>query len=485
MSHPNTPKRKGRHPLEWEVFLGLCVDWDGVQGCLGSDSYVCEFSVGWPGWGWLSVWMFPTVACVGYLTYLTLSLLVARRDAALIRPFFTNAGLLSHDLPSMSWGEVVDRILVYLPAVEGRELSAADVQKRLLRYDDYLVAGVKAGLIGVDKMYFPRALLFAVQRIVLYPCFVMSEADESGGQRIELHPLLQSNPDEFAKALCNRARSYGIWALCLSPFLLCYSLVETVFSQAYALYTNTELLSSAQWSNCALYRFRAVGEDKTAFERRIRASYVFAEAYMHQFRYPVKEALLRAISKPLSFLALACLLFPLFLGQGAGDRVIFFGFSMTFLLGLAAASSLAVRAMIPSTAKRYEPARAYSRLQRVLLYTDEKWAAAPASKETRQSIAKLYQPWWRRALKDMVAMFKVPILLLRADNPDSWLVKYVRYIASNTEVEGNGATLRCEESIKPGKEQTEVEGATEYAGLDAVDQAVLTDSEECDPAYTI
>ncbi|CAK4647403.1 hypothetical protein LEN26_005346 [Aphanomyces euteiches] len=198
----------------------------------------------------------------------------------------------AHQIQTMTWDEVVDRLLVLLPQandrpslthhrssyqlqVDPKALSTPlDIARRVMRKENYMIACMNSPLFQTELPSWVR----------LSSHVIFSRNMEFNLQMCVLDPMFSSTRPQSAEELKKRLTVAGIVNLLLIPFLLLFRTIQFFLVGAQEWSANrTMFLSSRRWSPLAMWTFREYNELPHVFDARVSKAYPLAEAYLGLF----------------------------------------------------------------------------------------------------------------------------------------------------------------------------------------------------------
>ncbi|KAF0700259.1 Aste57867_9214 [Aphanomyces stellatus] len=287
-------------------FLLGCIQWTELAHCAtaapaGCKRHVSDF-VSWEFEGHLfsTVVLFYFVLFFAFWVTRALAFVSNARDAVDMDVFYREKLRIDgRQVQTMTWDEVVDRVLALLPPSPDRKApltplahrssyqlqvdplhmsTPLDLARRILRKENYMIAFMNSATFQAasstwmtrltSHVIFSRNMEFNLQLCLLDPMFDAATAT--------LNPL---SPEMLKKHLF----AVGMLNLLLTPFLLIFRILQTFLRSMHELRAKDNYQTSRRWSPSALWTFREYNELPHVFDARVERAYPLAETYLGLF----------------------------------------------------------------------------------------------------------------------------------------------------------------------------------------------------------
>jgi len=278
-------------------------------------------------------------------------------DAMTMEYFYREKlGLYLHDLQTLRWHEVVNRLIklhshgIHRVAIK-EVLTEHDVVLRIMRKDNYIIGMINTKLLDLrvpwwispfmnnDHLFLTKSLEWSLSFCILEYVF---------NEQFNISTLFLRDK----VGLQRRFIVVGVIHFLLLPFMLVFMIIHFVLSNAQQFHSSKAYLGPRQWSPLALWTFREFNELPHVFEDRINKSYGPTNDYLSLFYNPYISIVARSISYMAgSFIAV--LLFLSLLGEGILLYVHVGGHNLLWYIGVLSAIFAGARSIMPDESSKY------------------------------------------------------------------------------------------------------------------------------------
>lgn len=313
------------------------------------------------------------------------------------------------ELPYLSWTKVQDRLLGD-SSLKKAVSSELDIANRLMRYDNFMIGLVSAGLIHVDVPVLCHSRIAVISYLlesIIKQWLVSLLRDESRFAMLksEFHfeKILQTAPWYF--------RIWGLLYFLFMPFSIIYQLSYMFFRYADELRSRPGHMSSRQWTPYARWRLRHYDELPHIFRMRANGSIEYAEKYVQCFTNGKLEHLARFVA------LIAGAFVAVLLAMSVWDsnilvKVTIANQTILWYLTLFGILLAAARASVSNESQMVDPTFAMQQLHEMSHMTLPAWVRSPLSKETYDDVTRMFTYRFFMVLDSLFAAISAPIILL-------------------------------------------------------------------------
>jgi len=205
------------------------------------------------------------------------------KEFYLIKRFVNDKlGVSEHDMRTILWPELVDKILALQEAgvlIVKNKLTPLDITNRIMRRDNFFMAMINKEVIdlhlpvpGLSK----RPMLTKMMEWNLNYC-VMSHIFDPNTFTVRSRFIADPG------ALKRRFVLFGLANLIFSPFIFVFMLIYFFFKHAQEMHKNPSTVGTRTWSQLARWKIREFNELEHFFDHRINGSFKAANEYVLQF----------------------------------------------------------------------------------------------------------------------------------------------------------------------------------------------------------
>ena len=403
----------------FSAFLLLKVDWHALTTQCRSHARECDVAkVGIRANPLADVSSLRAACVITYLSFLAIaffwlsisfvaeipSLLEMRQLCA------TKLGLGDDDLRSVSWPDVVSRLiaaqtLARLSVV--RDLTPHDVASRILRRENYLVGALNQGVLTLNLPWLPvPCLLTKIVEWSLYWAIFDHLFDDQCRLRTDALD---------ARVLARRCRRLAVVELLLSPFLTLFVALHFFMRNAERVYHQPSHAGARRWSGEARWRMRHYNEYPHALEARLAAAQPHAAAYCACFPNHLVSLCARFVSFVVGALAAALLALA-----AVDERLleaVLWGRNLIWYTALCGTILAASRALVadeePGSA-RPDPAASLAACVAHTHYLPRRWRNAGHSRTVYAQFSSLLPSAAGALVEEVSSLFLAPAILWHA-----------------------------------------------------------------------
>ncbi|KAJ8325595.1 autophagy protein atg9 [Batrachochytrium dendrobatidis] len=333
-----------------------------------------------------------------------------------MQAFYTTILEISDDkLQNTLWSDVVDRIIQTRdlygrsnPTAVLRKLDAHDIANRILRKDNYIIAMINKNVLNLSVPLFgKRQIMSKLIEWNLQWCIFELVFDSKGQIRKEY--LRESQRSRLIERMQKQFRKMAILNLLLSPFLLIFLVIYSLFKYAEEYQRNSSALSARQYSPFAMWKFREFNELPHLLRTRLFRSTESANTYIRQFpHYPlvIVVKFISFVSGSLGAILLALTLFEEEMQQGFEISP---GRSAFFYIGLCGTIMAISRSIVPPETEVYDPEQWMREVAAETHYLPDTWRSHAHTSQVRSEFCELYDYklvlWMFELLSVLVAPF--------------------------------------------------------------------------------
>ncbi|KAH9271669.1 hypothetical protein BASA83_006037 [Batrachochytrium salamandrivorans] len=332
--------------------------------------------------------------------------------------FFTNVLDIPDDkLQNTLWSDVVVRIIETRdqygqtnPAAVLRRLNAHAIANRILRKDNYMIALFNKDILDLSAPFLgSRQIMSKLMEWNLSYCVFSYVFDEKG--MFHKRFLKESNRKRLVEGLQRRFRNMAMLNLVLSPFLLIFLVVYSLFKFAEEYQRNPSGLSARQYSPFAWWKFREFNELPHLLKTRLYRSTESANTYIRQFPKQSVVILAKFVSfifGSLGAILLALTLFEEELQQGFDISP---GRSTFFYIGIFGSIMALSRSLVPPETEVYEPERWMREVAIETHYLPAEWRDRAHTDKVRGQFGEMYDYKIVLWLFELLSVVLAPMIL--------------------------------------------------------------------------
>ncbi|KAK2716798.1 hypothetical protein QYM36_007070, partial [Artemia franciscana] len=229
-------------------------------------------------------WVFRTVRFVYHIVYYWE-----------IRSFYLSVlKIKESELDNFTWTEVQSRLRQaqkdHLMCIHKAELSDLDIHHRILRFTNYFVAMVNKHVLPItfqvpifgEMVFLTKGLKYNLELILFWG----SGAPFDSSWHLKEEYKRASKRQELADRLSKRMRTVGFVNLVLSPLVVIWQLLHSVFRYAEELKRDPSLLGVRKWSMYGRFYVRHFNELDHELDARLSRAYNHASRYTRAFVSP-------------------------------------------------------------------------------------------------------------------------------------------------------------------------------------------------------
>jgi autophagy-related protein 9 len=409
------------------TFIFQCVDYSKLHGSHSLSQVIvpqCTTSMS-------AAWSAGVWAYIFYFIWKCVQFALDLRRLWQMRAFFTYLlGIPEHDMQTISWQDIVARIMAlrdanpqtainmaprirrFLGSQSKKRLDAHDIANRLMRKDNYLIAMINKDVLDFslplpllkDHMFFSPTLEWLIQFSILDFIF-------SADGQVQQEFLKSSRRRLLSEKLRQRFIFAGLLNLACAPFVMTYMIVRWISEYYQEYQKNPSVLGTRRYTPLAEWRFREFNELEHLFQERIKMSYPFAHRYVTQFPKQLTEQIARTIM----FVAGA-------LVAGLAALTIhdaeFLNFEITpdrtalFYLTLLGGIWAAARGSVPEDTDVFNPEYALNNVIEYTRYLPERWKGRLHGAEVLREFSSLYRLKWAVLLEELLGAITAPCVML-------------------------------------------------------------------------
>eukprot|EP01119_Soliformovum_irregulare_P009648 TRINITY_DN2317_c1_g1_i2.p1 TRINITY_DN2317_c1_g1~~TRINITY_DN2317_c1_g1_i2.p1 ORF type:complete len:440 (+),score=142.41 TRINITY_DN2317_c1_g1_i2:580-1899(+) len=291
-------------------------------------------------------------------------------------------------------------------------MTPLDLVNRIMRKDNYLIAMINKDVL---KMNIPMSHHVIVTKILEWTVsstifgFVFDPMNQDG---INPHVKDPNKTRELAEGLRKRFKIMGLITLVLSPFIFIFLLIYFLFQYGEQLRSRPTTFATRQWSPLARWKLREFNELPHIFQRRLNASYQFADQYVNSF--PIN--LVTIFARFLAFVIGSLLI--LFLALGFFDEDVLFKMEIwqktpIWFIGVGGTILAACRSLIPDeNSQIIEPEKAMENLVQFSHYFPSAWRGKVHTLKVLGEFTQLFEYKATIFAMEMMSVLFGPFILL-------------------------------------------------------------------------
>jgi len=420
------------------------VDWPQLLECRAHDGCqdITEFVTGHRimqnGTPWELVSLIFVLGITGWWFVQLFSSLQKIRDARDIQRFYqANLQLSETDLLSKDWSDVVEILVARQSSLTLKEHDALDISNRILRHDNYMIAlanndMLPLGLPSISVPFpVPRACIPVSAQVYLgdalpdsielpTPPDFFSLTLYHAIKYCLLDKMFDSNfriPERVlgvdgAADLRRRFRLMGIITFVLAPFIAVLMVMYMILKHAETFYNRPSYATQRRWSLAAYWKFREWNEMPHIFERRMKASYEFADRYVDHFH----SELLSLVARFLTFVggSFAGLCVVIIMINGSLMSTSVYDRNLWWYLAICTATLAITRSVGQPPKYGVDPVECFKEVRKYTHFgggNGTLGSGDPKSAEVVKEFKQLYTPRFATVLQEFVGILTTPIIL--------------------------------------------------------------------------
>ncbi|ROT42693.1 APG9-domain-containing protein [Sodiomyces alkalinus F11] len=410
------------------TFLTQCIDYGLVPRSKALSDVVIPQCTKAMSWYWnLGLWLF-----VFYFIWKMVQFTVDTRRLLNIRDFYTYLlEIPEQDMQTVSWQDVVARIMAlrdanpstalnmtpvqrqWLRTHSKERLDAVDIASRLMRKDNYFIAMINKDILDMTLPipFMPKRQFFSgTLQWWIYFSIIDFVFDRSGQVNQEF--LKSSRRSLLSRKLRERFIAAGILNLLCTPFWIGYQTFIHFLNYYNEYRKNSATLSDRRYTALARWKFREFNELPHLFQERVNMSYPFASRYIDQFPKRLTEQFARSV-----MLMSGAIVFVLTVASFL-DNELFLGFEITkdrtalFYIGVFGTVWALARGMIPEETTVFDPEYALKAVLDFTHYMPDHWHDKLHSFDVKQEFSQLYKLKVVILLEEITGIFLASMVLL-------------------------------------------------------------------------
>ena len=203
-------------------------------------------------------------------------------------------GICDEELLRIRWNDLLQRVVDFQERTKicaVRKLDHHDIVSRIMRKDNYLIGMMNAGAIDLtmsipglrEQAYLTRNLEWNLRLCILDSMF-------------DSQFLIRRDFLYDVAGLKHRFRILGVMNLCLSPFVLLFTITFFFLRNAEDFYHHPGSIGQRRWSELARWRFREFNEMPHLFDRRLQFASKPASQFIDQFPTPLRSLVAKFVT---------------------------------------------------------------------------------------------------------------------------------------------------------------------------------------------
>ena len=330
-----------------------------------------------------------------------------------IHKYFTNTLKISdHDLSTIQWNHVVERILSNEPTCPYSLLTIAQL---ILREDNYICAIVSNS--SIFQWHIPiinTTTRFPITKAFIYVFKLSISGVILGPNGESLVNGAQSIRMPFASThLKKRFLLLGILLLIFSPFIFFFQIFYLFLEFAQSIRSSTNILMMREWTTDARWNIREYNELPHYLDERLERSYFYANLFLDQF----PSEFILPLARMASFISGALLALLLVLGLCTDMSAImisplFGDKTVAWLVAILAGIYGATTSLIKRDHVMMSAEDALNEIEKYIHYDFRDESNNAYSWATVDALSRHYRPLWFIFLIEVFGVLLNPILFL-------------------------------------------------------------------------
>lgn len=408
------------------TFLTQCIDYSRFPHSKSLDQVLVPQCTKKMSGSWnFGLWIF-----VFYFIWKAIQVPLDIRRLLHLRDFYSHLlGIPEHDMQSVSWQDVVVRIMAlrdqnpktaghltarqrkFLGSQSKERLDAHDIANRLMRRENFLIALINKDILDLTiplpflrgRQYLSRLLEWTLNFSIMDYVF-----DERGQVNQEF--LKSDRRGQLSQKLRARFLFAGVMTLMIAPVMAGYLFVMHFLTYFHEYRKNPSALGTRTYTPLAEWKFREFNELSHIFQERLNMSYPFATRYLDQFPKEMTARMARTVSfiaGPLAtVLAIMTMVDTDLRFEITPDRTVLFYFPI--FAGVWAVA----RGMVPEENTVFEPEYALRQVIEYTHYEPDRWQALGLhSSAVKDEFSALYKNKLVIFLEEILGILIAPLIL--------------------------------------------------------------------------
>ncbi len=310
-------------------------------------------------------------------------------------------------LLTIHWDDVIERIINVPNLCIIKQLESIDINQRILRKQNYLIAMMNNGILNLPlmSMFIEKTIYITIFGFVF---------DDSNVLRSEITNSLEKVDLDVIQRFKKRCRLYGIIFIFISPFLFILYFMFIFFKYGEIIRNKPSELGNRYWSSLAKWKFKKLCEMPHQLKERLDKAVEPANRYLENFpSNPIYNICLEFISFVAGSIILVLILFTIYDDQILIHLELFGEKNVLWFIGILGIILTICRSQMNSVNNDIDKSiEEMENVIQLIEYQPNHWVRNYNSHQVKNEFSNLFEYRFVTFLKEILSILYIPYILI-------------------------------------------------------------------------